>query len=202
MRQFWLAFFRSIFNLVTFTWLGLNVVGAENVPETGAVILASNHASNFDPPLVGTAVRQRLIHFMAKEELFHNPIMNWFLHYMNTFPVHRGHVDRKALVEALRVLKSGEILGIFPEGTRITTGLGAFHEGMAAIAVKSGVPVIPVAVVGSRDLPKHSGPLLVVFGKPIQPMRDRRDKSYVAEFNDEVRQAIAAMLNQYGGDVK
>jgi 1-acyl-sn-glycerol-3-phosphate acyltransferase len=202
MRQFWLAFFRSIFNLVTFTWLGLKVVGAENVPETGAVILASNHASNFDPPLVGTAVRQRLIHFMAKEELFHNPIMNWFLRYMNTFPVHRGHVDRKALVEALRVLKSGEILGIFPEGTRITTGLGAFHEGMAAIAVKSGVPVIPVAVVGSRDLPKHSGPLLVVFGNPIQPIRDRRDKSYVAEFNDEVRQAIAAMLNQYGGDVK
>ena len=85
----------------------MQVAGEEHIPEKGAFIVASNHASYFDPPLIGTAMRHHLIHFMAKEELFHNPLMGWFLRYVGTFPVHRGRVDRKALVEALRVLKQG-----------------------------------------------------------------------------------------------
>lgn len=199
MRPFWLWFFRQLFNLVTYTWLGLRVTGEENIPRDGAAIIASKHASNFDPPLVGTAVRSRLIHFMAKEELFRNPVMNWFLRYMNTFPVHRGRVDRKALIEALRVLKEGGILGIFPEGTRVPDGLGTFHEGMAAIAIKAGAPVIPTAVVGSRDLPKKKGPVQVIFGKPILPPTDKKDKQAVAAFTEVVRTEIAALLQQYGG---
>ena len=138
MRNFFYAIIRFLFNLVTYTWLGMQVAGEEHIPEKGAFIVASNHASYFDPPLIGTAMRHHLIHFMAKEELFHNPLMGWFLRYVGTFPVHRGRVDRKALVEALRVLKQGCVLGIFPEGTSRDQGkLGKFHEGMAAIAIRA-----------------------------------------------------------------
>ncbi len=88
---------------------------------------------------------------MAKEELFRNPIMNWFLRYVHTFPVHRGRIDKKAIVESFRVLKSGGVLGIFPEGTRKCQGiLGPFHDGFAGIAIKAGVPVLPAVVVNSR----------------------------------------------------
>lgn len=117
MREFVYAVIRFLFNVVTYLFIGMKVYGEAHIPKTGAFIMASNHASYFDPPLVGTAVHHRLIHFMAKEELFHNPLMGWFLRYVKTFPVHRGRVDRKAMAEALRVLKEGEVLGIFPEGT-------------------------------------------------------------------------------------
>ena len=73
MRNFFYAIIRFLFNLVTYTWLGMQVAGEEHIPEKGAFIVASNHASYFDPPLIGTAMRHHLIHFMAKEELFHNP---------------------------------------------------------------------------------------------------------------------------------
>lgn len=112
--SYWII--RRIFNFVTYTLIGMKVYGEEHIPAEGPFIIVCNHASYFDPPLLGTAVRHRLIHFMAKEELFRNPIMNWFLRYVHTFPVHRGRIDKKAIVESFRVLKSGGVLGIFPKG--------------------------------------------------------------------------------------
>lgn len=208
MREFAYGVIRALFNLVTYLFLHMKVYGEENLPKTGAFIMASNHASYFDPPLVGTAVRHRLIHFMAKEELFRNPIMGWFLRYVKTFPVHRGRVDRKAVAEALRVLKNGEVLGIFPEGTSKCQGtLGPFHEGMAAIAIKSGAPVVPTAVVNSRHLPKKTGPVCVVFGKPVQPPvvpRGNREEErrIIKAFSEDIRQQIYDMLIQYKGEQK
>lgn len=200
MRDFSYGVIRFIFNIVTYLWLHMEVCGEENVPREGAFIMASNHASNFDPPLVGTAMRYRLIHFMAKEELFRNPLMGWFLRYVRTFPVHRGHIDRKAIVESLRVLKTGGVLGIFPEGTRYSDGkLGPFHEGMAAIAIKSGAPVLPTAIIGSCALPKKTGPVRVVFGPLITPEAGKRDKQAIEEFNNRIRQAISDLIKQYGG---
>ena len=112
----------KIFNVATYGVLGMEVIGEENIPEKGPFLVVCNHASNFDPLLLGTAMRHHLIHFMAKEELFRNPLMGWFLRYVHTFPVHRGHIDRKAVIESFRVLKSGEVLGIFPEGKRTRGG--------------------------------------------------------------------------------
>lgn len=101
-------------------------------------------------------MRRHLIHFMAKEELFCNPLMGWFLRYVHTFPVHRGHIDRKAVIESFRVLKNGEVLGIFPEGKRTRGGkVGPFHEGFAGIAIKAGVPVLPAAIVNSEFCRKN-----------------------------------------------
>lgn len=200
MKTFWYKIIRCIFNFVTYTLIGMKVYGEENIPEKGPFIVVCNHASYFDPPLLGTAMRHHLIHFMAKEELFHNPLMNWFLRYMNTFPVHRGRIDRKAIVESFRVLKQGEILGIFPEGTSKHQGvLGKFHDGFASIAMKAGVPVLPAAVLNSRHLPKKTGEVAIVFGKPVVPPTGKStDKDAIKEFTEEIHEIVLSMLNQYG----
>ncbi|ERT58185.1 lysophospholipid acyltransferase family protein [Megasphaera vaginalis (ex Srinivasan et al. 2021)] len=202
MRAFSYKIIRFLFNAVTYVWLGMKVYGAERIPQSGAFIVACNHASYFDPPLLGTAMRRRLIHFMAKEELFRNPLMGRFLRYVHTFPVRRGHVDRKAVVESLRILREGHVLGIFPEGTSRNQGkLGRFHEGMAAIAIKAGVPVLPAAVVNSRTLPKKSGPVCVAFGEPLYPPRGAGGKEDVETFTAAVHAAVERLLDRYGGAV-
>ncbi len=200
MRDFTYKIIRWIFNFVTYTLIGMKVYGEEHIPDKGPFIIVCNHASYFDPPLVGTAVRHHLIHFMAKEELFRNPLMNWFLRYVHTFPVYRGRIDRRAIMESFRVLKQGEVLGIFPEGTSKDQGiLGKFHDGFAGIAMKAGVPVLPAAVINSRPLPKKKGPVCVVFGEPVMPPRGMHaDKEEVKAFTDEIRNIVLAMLNQYG----
>lgn len=93
--------------------------GRENIPKEGAIIVAPNHKSNFDPPIVGVAFKDRIIHYMAKEELFKNPIFGYILRQFGTFPVKRGSIDRMAIRRAILELKEGNALGIFPEGTRI-----------------------------------------------------------------------------------
>lgn len=200
MRAFTYKIIRWIFNFVTYTLIGMKVYGEEHIPDKGPFIIVCNHASYFDPPLVGTAVRHHLIHFMAKEELFRNPLMNWFLRYVHTFPVHRGRIDRWAVMESFRVLKQGEVLGIFPEGTSKDQGiLGKFHDGFAGIALKAGVPVLPAAVINSRPLPKKKGPVCVIFGEPVMPPKEMHaDKEAVKAFTDEIRNIVLAMLNQYG----
>lgn len=193
------AVIRHVFNFVTYTLIGMKVIGADNIPDTGPLLVVSNHASYFDPPLIGTAMRRRLIHFMAKEELFHNPLMGWFLRYVHTFPVHRGRIDRRAVMESFRVLRDGDVLGIFPEGTSKDQGiLGKFHDGFAGIAIKSGAPVLPAAIIHSRPLPFKKGPVCVVFGEPIMPPTVY-DKETVQQFTDQVRKIVLFMIKKYGG---
>lgn len=195
---------RRIFNLGTYGLLGMEVIGEENIPEKGPFILICNHASNFDPPLLGTAVRHHVIRFMAKEELFRNPLMGWFLRYVHTFPVHRGRIDRQAVIDSFKALKGGHVLGIFPEGKRTRGGkVGKFHDGFAGIAIKTGVPVVPAAITNSEFLPKKTGPVRVIFGKPVQPPKGKAsDHELVQQFSDKIRDIIIAMRNQYEGDEK
>ena len=160
---------RVLFNGLFFGIYGLHVEGRENIPKEGAIIVAPNHKSNFDPPIVGVAFKDRIIHYMAKEELFKNPIFGYILRQFGTFPVKRGSIDRMAIRRAILELKEGNALGIFPEGTRIQReGLGRFHSGMASLAFMSGVSILPVAVVGSVTMPRKCGPLAVLIGKPIE----------------------------------
>lgn len=201
MRKYTDPILRVLFNLYTYTFLGMKVYGAEKVPETGPVIMIFNHESYFDPPLLGTAVRNRFIHFMAKAELFKNPVMRLIFKYMKTFPVHRGRIDRQAIAESFRILKAGEILGIFPEGTRHKKGyLGKFHDGFAGIAIKTGVPVVPVAIINSRSLPKKTGPIKVVFGDPVLPPEGKAgDKVLAAKFCEDMRNTLLQMVIDNGG---
>lgn len=153
-----------------FIFLGLKSEGLHNLPEKGPVILAANHVSNWDPVLVALAVK-RPISFMAKAELFSNPVLAAIMRAVYAFPVKRGTADRKAIREALDVLQEGRVLGIFPEGARRKVQQDAtVQAGVAMIALKSGAPVVPVACVGTdRTFPLGwIRPLVIRIGPPIK----------------------------------
>lgn len=189
---------RAVLDFIFIVIFRFHVEGRENVPQTGAIIVAPNHKSDWDPPLIGVAFNTRIIHYMAKEELFKNPFLGWLIRQFGTFPVKRGTVDRTAIRQALRELKAGNPLGIFPEGTRIRReGLGRFHSGMASLALMTGTPVVPVAVIGSRWMPHKKGPLAVLIGKPVEVKKQRPTDEKVAELNDVVKGKIQDLMDNY-----
>lgn len=127
----------------------LQVVGREHVPEEGAVILAANHVSNVDPFVVGCAVRRKLF-YMAKEELFRHPLSGWFMRQLQAFPISRSQADPSAFKRSLALLRKGEGLLVFPEGTR---GDGRHLQpgkaGAGMLALRSGCPVVPIYLEGT-----------------------------------------------------
>lgn len=190
-------FVRTVLGLYFFYVKGLQCEGRENIPQKGAVIVAPNHKSNFDPPVIGVC-SPRVVHYMAKEELFKNPVFGAVIRYFGTFPVKRGTVDRVAIRRALKEIKEGQPLGIFPEGTRIHGDrIGRFHDGMASLAIMTGTPILPVAVIGTEKLPAKDGPLAVVFGAPIPVEKGRATDERMREVNDKVREALLALRSEY-----
>ena len=151
------------------------VFGVRNVPETGGVLLVCNHQSLLDPMLAGIAL-PREAHFMARDSLFHNPIFGRLIDSVNAFPVRRGAADLSAIKEAMRRLKQGRLVILFPEGTRSQDGrIAPMLAGMGAIARKTGVPIVPTLVDGAfqawprgRKLP-GPGNVIVEYDRPIQP---------------------------------
>lgn len=170
-------------NLYTFAkslvWNVLNplyrfeVKGLEHFPQTGGVLICANHIDALDPPVVGiTAPRD--VNFMAKEELFNMPVFKGLLPKLRAFPVKRGMSDREALRKAISLLKNGEVMGLFPEGTRSKTGeLGKGFSGAGFFALKGEALVVPCAIIGPYKLFKR---VQVVYGPPIdmKPYRERR----------------------------
>ena len=184
-----------------FLVLGLSVKGLDNFPREGAVIIASNHVSNWDPFLVAVSLN-RPVHFMAKAELFNNRILGTLLTNAYVFPVRRGAADRKAIRHALDILKDGEVLGIFPEGTRHTSGEdGKVQAGVAMIALNSGAPVVPVACVGTkRKIPwGWSQSLELRIGKPVYPeggQHARLSSAEMENFSIDIMQKINTLLSK------
>jgi 1-acyl-sn-glycerol-3-phosphate acyltransferase len=154
----------------------VRVIGSDLLPADGGYVLAGNHVSYLDPALLW-CVTPRPVHFIAKQELFDTRIIGWGLSRVYAFPIHRGTADRVAIQRATELLKAGEIVGIFPEGTRQKPGessdLGEAHEGVAFIAMRAGVPVVPVGISGTdKALPKGAKlprfPRVTIrFGEPV-----------------------------------
>lgn len=143
-----------------------SVTGLENIPKTGGVIFSSNHLSYLDPVLWIIVIRRR-IRFMAKQELFKNPLLGWFLRRMDVFGVERGSGDMAAVKTAIRVVRNGEILGLYPEGTRSKDGKpGRAKTGVALIAKAAKCDVVPAAVICRGKLRPFKRIRLVV-GKPV-----------------------------------
>jgi glycerol-3-phosphate dehydrogenase (NAD(P)+) len=127
----------------------LRRLGTEHIPE-GGVILASNHRSFLDPFAIGVCLG-RPIYFVAKQELFKNPLLGWILNCLGAFPVQRGASDEESVATSLALLESGQAIVIFPEGTRIRTGsLASPKRGVGRLALQSGKPVVPIAVTNSE----------------------------------------------------
>ena len=174
----------------------LRARGLEHVPE-GGFVLAANHNSNFDPwPLGMTLYPRRFLRFMGKSELFWTPLKQ-FITACGAFPVRRGERDLEAIRTATELCREGHIVVMFPEGTRRKKGLRKRHEarahtGAARIALDAGVPLIPVAIVGTDRLGKLA-PLRVAYGAPI-PLADLNgadDAPQVA--TERLMQAIEAL---------
>ncbi len=129
----------------------VSVSGLEHIPAHGALILASNHASNADPPLIAnwlTPSLGRPVHWMAKAEALEWPIAGWFMRMNGAFGIRRGAADTEAFRLAKSVLDDGRVLGTFPEGTRSPTGaLQAAKEGVTLLALRTGAPVLPIGVI-------------------------------------------------------
>ena len=153
----------------------LRTSGVENVPREGGGVLAANHTSNFDPwPLGLPLLPHRQLRFMGKAELF-NPFLRPILNGAGAFPVRRGERDHEAIETAVRLAREGELVVMFPEGTRAAKGLRKRHQarphtGAARIALAAGVPLIPAAIRGADRLARL-GPLRVAYGPPI-PLDD------------------------------
>ncbi|MCX7779830.1 MAG: 1-acyl-sn-glycerol-3-phosphate acyltransferase [Negativicutes bacterium] len=174
--------------------------GAENIPASGPTLVASNHLSFWDPPVIGCAL-QRPIHYMAKEELFKVPGFGWLIRQLNAFPVKRGAADRSAIRTALSLLENGAVVGVFPEGTRSKTGaLGKAEPGLALIAAKAGAVIVPAAVTGTNRFLKNGGGLFpkfkVKFGRPIYVKPGQTDKEYLEQLTNEMMSEIDRLLRE------
>lgn len=190
-------FFKLIILIIVKLVFCLEITGQNNIPKNGGAIIASNHISLLDPPVIGCSI-PRYVHFMAKEELFKYPVFNWIITQLKAFPVRRGMPDRTAIRTAINLLESGEIVGLFPEGTRSKNGvLGNPEPGLAMIAVKTGSPIIPAAVIGTGDFSKKFLPKFKVkFGKPIAVEKGKTDKESLERISQSLMREIARLIEE------
>ncbi|MBG9793615.1 acyl-phosphate glycerol 3-phosphate acyltransferase [Paenibacillus dendritiformis] len=154
---------RALLRLIYRLLFRLEASGTEHVPKDGGVVLCSNHISLLDPPAIGILLKRR-IRFMAKAELFNIPVFGAAIKALGAFPVKRGGVGKETIRTAFQLLQDGDIMGIFPEGTRNTGQAAAAKKGAAMIALRSGAAVVPVAIIGSYQLFRKTR---VVYGPPI-----------------------------------
>ncbi|MEV6173567.1 lysophospholipid acyltransferase family protein [Streptomyces sp. NPDC051954] len=178
------------------------VLGGWRVPATGPVILAVNHSHNIDGPMV-IGVAPRASHFLVKKEAFVGPL-GPFMRSVGQLEVDRSTADRTAITRALEVLSGGGVLGIFPEGTRGEGDFAALRAGLAYFAVRSGAPIVPVAVLGSTErsgrlikaLPALRSRIDVVFGDPFEAGdgSGRRTRKALDEATERIQKQLTAHL--------
>ena len=176
-------------------WLfGLRVAGRENWPASGGALVCSNHQSHFDPPLVGLTCPRRM-HFLARETLFRVPVLTQVLRYFDTIPIDREGVGLSGIKETLRRLKAGELVLIFPEGTRTHDGeVAPLKPGFIALARRSRVPLVPVGIDGAYQAWPRTNKfpglsrIAVVIGPPIAPdeFADLPDDDLLAELEQRI----------------
>jgi len=179
----------------------VKVEGAENVPTTGGVVLACNHNPGFDFVMLGYA-SPRQVYFMAKKEIFDiHPWLSKLLFAAGTFPILRGKHDQRAIASAVELVKSGKVLGMFPEGTRSRTGqLQRAHSGAAHIAMEANAPVVPTVVIGSEKafarkwLPWGRPLVTVRFAPPIVLQNPADDHLSARQYTNRIMCAIAGLL--------
>ncbi len=166
-------------------------------PDSGGVLYISNHQSYLDPPLVAFALR-RPMHFMARDSLFHFKLFRWLIESLNAFPVRRGAADTKAVKEAMRRLKDGRPIVIFPEGTRTRDGrIGKFLPGVALLSQRAAKWTVPTLIDGAHECwPRGKaspgiGSVVVQYGEPISQEEAR--KMTPEEFIERVRSDIVDM---------
>jgi 1-acyl-sn-glycerol-3-phosphate acyltransferase len=179
------------------------IEGERNLPDTGGCVLASNHNYGIDFVLLAATAR-RQVYFMAKAEAFRmNPLLSRFLLAMGAFPVERSRQDFGAIRQAVEIVRGGNILGMFPEGTRSRDGkLQRGKSGTARIAMAADAPVVPAVVLGSSQIfsaywkPVRRPEVVVRYGEPLYWHGSDRDESASKEYTDQIMLSIARLLPQ------
>jgi 1-acyl-sn-glycerol-3-phosphate acyltransferase len=180
---------------------GLRHSGRRNIPQSGPVLVVSNHQSHFDPPLVGAGCPRRM-NYLARETLFDIAPLGWLIRSLDAIPIDREGLGLAGMRESLRRLKRGEMVLIFPEGTRTRDGrIAPFQPGFTALAARSGAAILPVAIEGAyaawprwRKLP-GPGTIHVQYGLPLGPgeITGRPERELVTEVEQRVRQCHALL---------
>jgi 1-acyl-sn-glycerol-3-phosphate acyltransferase len=150
--------------------------GAERVPDTGGFVLAPSHRSMMDIPFLALVTKRR-VRFMGKVEVFRIPVLGWLFTLLGGFPVARDGTDRKAVRDSMEMLTAGELLAVFPEGTRQHgPKIQPLQPGAAYLALRSGVPIVPIGIAGSEEILRdnpHKFPrfdrVAIVVGEPLTP---------------------------------
>ena len=199
---YWMV--RILFQTFFLLYFRYRRTGCENVPRRGAAIIASNHRSNLDPWILGTLAR-RPVYYVAKKELFTNPVLARLLSALGAFPVARGEGDTAMIETAKALLARGELLLIFPEGHRIRSRtLGRARRGLGRLALETGVPVIPVSVLGTDRVRKgwrvRPAKVRVRVGKSMQfPRVDSATPQMANGVTDRVWRCIELQWESIGG---
>jgi 1-acyl-sn-glycerol-3-phosphate acyltransferase len=178
----------------------LRVSGLENIPRTGGCLIAANHQSYLDPPLVAS-VLPREMHFMARRSLFRNPVFRALIVRFNAFAIERDRADVKGVKSAIERLEAGNLLLVFPEGTRTKDGsVGPMKAGIGLLAERAAVPIVPVLIAGAHKVwPKGRlfpslGSVRIAFGKPISPAEFEQ-----GNLGERLREALNALKGELRG---
>jgi 1-acyl-sn-glycerol-3-phosphate acyltransferase len=208
----WYAIVRFLVKHLYFgTHGGMRSVGQENVPKTGPVLIAPVHLSHLDPPAVACGMRRRL-RFMAKEELFHHRLFGKLIFSLGAFPVRRGETDTESIRKAIALLEEGEVLLMFPEGTRGDgESIQEMTRGVAMLAKRTKAAVVPVGIIGTnvvmpRGKSKGDKHLVTLaYGKPFTyeaiatGSNERQNREM---FASELQKRIVALCTEHGMPLK